>query len=407
MTDRSASFSFNNVTAIVADPSSTYLYVATSDGYVYKWDAATGATVASSQVGTDISAMALSPDGSYLVTGEAAIGPNDSALFEKVATSDLSYSVVQVPGPTTYPADALESHRAGGVGHLVVTSDGTVFFNAPYALSGSTPTFEFSLADPANLAGGGPSAPDGGPFFLSEHGWYIAVPDNYFSPASLQVYNVATGAWVWSWGFGREPVAISDTAGLVVSGSGVYDLATLHLVAELSGSFATYDNAFGAAFTPDGNQLLEWDANANLLRIFDTHSWAEVGTLSLPAYQPWVHTNEQELLVGDHGQFLYLPGNGVSIDLAANLHLTVTGDLTHTKLIGAVGSDTITGSDANDTLVGYGGNDTLTGGLGPTPSCSTPRAANRSSPTFPMHRETGSICRPCSCSGPSPTSRRP
>jgi hypothetical protein len=123
--DLSANINVANVTQFVADPNSEYLYLATSTGYVYKWDALTGTVVASAQVGTDLTSIAISADGSTLVVGEANSQTDQPTVFHEVSTSTLSSVTITVPVST---GSTLEGYRLG-VRALALTSTGHMILN--------------------------------------------------------------------------------------------------------------------------------------------------------------------------------------------------------------------------------------------------------------------------------------
>jgi Ca2+-binding RTX toxin-like protein len=367
--DRSAAFGVNNITAMVADPTSGYVYFATVTGYIYKWNAETGATVLSAHVGTDFTSLALSADHTFLVAGEANATTDQPLRFEKVDVSDLSVTPIQIPVSTAYPVSADESYRYG-VYSLALTPDNKVIFNSSYALSGDTPVGIFSVSNPAGVTYQFASNLSSGTMFSSEDSRYIAVADQYYSPSDITVYDTFTGTtWQTPFNSLRGAVygtaSISDAAGLIA-----YDdtaLKVIDLTGHLVHQITDYDSggfiAQATAFLPGGHQLLAWDTTNNLLRAYDTQTWAQVGSFAMPAFTSGGNT-APAMLVGDNGQFLYLDGNRQSIDLAAKLSLTVVGDGSDNTLYGAAGADSLSGGAGNDTLDGGGGNDTLDGGPG-------------------------------------------
>jgi Ca2+-binding RTX toxin-like protein len=368
MTDRSAAFGISNITAMVADPTSSYVYFATSTGYVYKWNADTGTTVLSAQVGTDLTSIALSADHSYLVTGEAN-GTTDQPLrFEKIAVSDLSSTSIQVPVATTYPADALESYRYG-VYSLALTPDNQVIYNASYALSGATPVGEFSVSDPENVNYTAVSEElSSGTLITSENGRYDIVADQYASPSDITIYDTQTGITTQT-PFDYLRGAVYGTASISgVDGLIAYDDTSLrvldltgHLVQQITDYRAGGYLAQATAFVPSGRYLLVWDTTNNLLRAYDTQTWAQVGAIAMPAFV--YGGTAPNIVVGDSGQFLYLNGNRQSIDLAARLPIVTSQTFALTT-----GADDFQGGPGTNTFVAttktLSRGDVLVGGTG-------------------------------------------
>ena len=371
MADRSAAFGVNNITAMVADPTSRYVYFSTSTGYVYKWNAESGSTALSAHVGTNLTSLALSADHTYLVAGEANGSTGQPLRFEKIAVSDLSFTPIQLPLPTTYPATALEDYRYG-VYSLAITPDNKVVYNADYALSGFTDVGVFSLSNPAGVNySGGSFYLSAGRMFSSENDRYVVVADQYFSPSAIYVYDSLTGItsetpFNYLSGAVYGSVSISEAAGLIAyddSALRVLDF-TGYLVREITDYYKGGYIAAATAFLPGAHQLLAWDITNNLLRAYDVQTWAQVGAFAMPAWVGGGTSTGPDMFVGDNGQFLYLEGNRQSIDLAAKLSLTVPGTANNDSLYGAAGADTISGLAGHDALFGQGGLDLLSGGSG-------------------------------------------
>lgn len=354
MTDRSAAFGVSNITAMVADPTTGFVYLATSTGYVYKWNAETGSTVLSAHVGGDLTSIALSADHSYLVTGEANATTAQPLRFEKVAASDLSSTTIQLPLPTTYPDTALEPYRYG-VYSLALTPDNKVVYNASYALSGYTPVGVFSLSDPAAVNYSGASDYlSSGRMFSSGNDRYDVVANQYYSPFDITIYDSVTGETTqtpfdYLRGAVYGTVSISEADKLIAyddTSLRVIDL-TGHLVHQITDFYNGGYIAQATAFVPSGRFLLVWDTTNSLLRAYDTQTWAQVGAIAMPNFVPGAGPN---MIVGDNGQFLFLNGNRQSIDLAARLPIVTSQSFTFTS-----GADNFHGGAEDDTFVATAG----------------------------------------------------
>jgi len=332
MTNLSAPFGINNITAMVADPTSSYVYFATSTGYIYKWNADTGSTVQYAHVGTDITSLALSADHTFLVAGEANATTDQPLRFDEISVSNLSSTKIQLPVATTYPADALESYRYG-VYSLALTPDNQVIYNASYALSGDTPVGIFSLSDPTAVNYSGISNDlSSGWMFSSQNDRYVVVADQYYSPSDITIYDTATGITTqtpfdYLSGSAYGTVSISETDGLFAYDDGA--LRVLDLTDKLVHQITDFSSggyiASATAFTPDGRYLLAWDTTNNLLRAYDTQTWAQVGSIAMPAFVSG--DTAPNMVLGDNGQFLYLNGNRQSIDLGALLPIVASYDV--------------------------------------------------------------------------------
>jgi len=329
MSGFSTSIDVADVTQFVADPSGEYLYLATSTGYVYKWDAATGTVVASAQVGTDLSSITISADGTMLVVGEANSVADQPTVFHEVSTGTLSSTTITVPVQTTYPGSSDEAYKYG-VQTVALTSNDQLIYESSYALSGFG-----QLAYVYNLSQQYPTLSNFGisdtnsSYSTSADGRYVLITQFGESPSSIQLYDSKTGSFITS------SVGIFGTVGAISSQAGLFAVDNPESIGSIaSASLKIYDlhlnlvEDFGTSINPGyvsalafaggGDQLLVWDTSVAALRVYDTQSWTQVAQISMPVQDtPSSGDRWGDLQVGDNGNYLYVGGAMVAINLAA------------------------------------------------------------------------------------------
>jgi Ca2+-binding RTX toxin-like protein len=172
----------------------------------------------------------------------------------------------------------------------------------------------------------------------------------------------------------------SPSSGYVAVSPGngaIYVLDTqLHLVKDLTPLFPSdptshlSDTITSVQFTDNGRQLFVWDQTTNKISVIDTQTWQRVTTLDAPTghgetppdFQQWgvmAFANHDYDLIVDDRDALHV------IDLAASLHINLSGTADNDIENGGVGTDSLSGGGGNDTITGgLDGADTLDGGAG-------------------------------------------
>ena len=352
MTDLTATVSLAGATGVKYDDVSGLFYVEAA-GTLYAWNPQTAAYSGSVSIANAEGSFDLTADGLYALVVESGL------YIDRVNLSDLSVQRLFYTSSPYYT----------GLDDVAATSSGL----AVAATSGaSEETFQAEatpIVPSADLSWVG-----GTVLHASEDRRYVLMVETFASDGGLAVYDSRSNSVIASGGLGgvfnSGKAGISSAAGLIVDLTYteivVLDLQ-LHWQKDLS-SLQSAGSIVGAQFSADGHELFLWDSVSDKVLAYDTSSWTQVGSMDVGVN---VSSQSNGSVVGEmaasrDGRFLFLnTGVGfVELDLASRLHLTVTGDATHTLLHGAAGSDTITGSAASDTIDGGGGDDALNGGGG-------------------------------------------
>ena len=397
MTDYSTTFSVNAMVSIKYDDALGVLGIATDASYFQTWNPYTG-SVRTTYMPVYMFGFDLTADGQYALI--ASGGPNYPSQVNRVSLSTmalepLNYGAISTIGPmavaTTQSGIALGSSTAyPGVAKFsaeaaTLSSLGVVW--SPPVESPTEPFFETDLVQSENDRYVLIRAEQNLSPILSVDSGITTFPVAT-RPGALSLYDslsdqiVATNLSAFSDHDDNYRVAqgsgddVSEAAGMaaIVNGGQVdiFDLG-LNLVEILNLSGRTF---YSAHFSASGHQLFAWDAQNNDILVYDTQSWAQVGTIhagtaSDSQVAETIFSNFGQITTSADGRMLflqdYIAGQGGvvdAIDLSARLHLTVNGDVTHTLLYGSVGADVIHGGAGNDLIDGYGGDDVLDGGAG-------------------------------------------
>ena len=382
MTDLSGLASFEGVTSFAYDQARGLLYVATASGVLYAWNPQTQSVAWSLDLGHSLSGLALSPDGTFVLVGDASVSPSKSDFTNDtpgVTHTDVYRVNLSTRAVTSLdvPVDAGGFIPAeNGVSNIVIGANNQALFSTRMSGFGSgwVPFHEFSANAPSvgsGLVSGLNSITDGSYLVSSEHGRYVFVAEGDISNGPIHIYDSATDKIIASnntyafapgdEGFSYGKHDINESAGLAVEtlqfNTYVFDLH-LNLVKTLAAP-ATPGSYTGSHFSQDGHQLFVTDWISDKVLVFDTSSWQQVGAIALSSQ---LDPND----FGSHVGVMSTSGDGrllfvqtehgfETVDLASKLSLKVAGEGGDNILNGSVGSDSLSGAGGNDTLTGGGG----------------------------------------------------
>jgi Ca2+-binding RTX toxin-like protein len=374
---------------VVLSPDGARLYVAGDDGFLRVHDAATGALLATWDVGMRLGAIDISADGSFLMVVERepleVVGtgfPRDSQTVTtyKVSTGDgsvQSFPVVMEDGSGPMYDVAILAN-----GEVLLTQAGGAY--GLWRLDPSTGVYEG--AAPGNSAGVLTTDADRTHVLLAPLDFHGAVLFVYEQGVGV----TAGGSRGDSGGppglFNRGVQAISEAAGLVAQGGpwlSIFDLE-LDWQFDLTAIEAEAGNTVGLVFDSAGDNLyILSETRAEILQV-STESWTivrrfYVGTDDVGGFGG--HFGNRLLLSADGDYFTVVTNSGVqrvenfpitAVPGSANADIiagtgaaeAITGLAGDDRLAGGGGHDTIEGGDGSDQLAGDGGDDTLIGGAG-------------------------------------------
>jgi Ca2+-binding RTX toxin-like protein len=329
------SVSVNDLRAMIFN--NGILYTADGAGVIHRYDAANNVVLSSITVGgTDIGQLTMSTDGSALLVSH---------------TND----VLQTPLTKVDRVD---------VSSLAVQS-----FSAPITAA-AVGVRDLALLGQAS----------GNYFIPSEGGNYVAEMPGYASNGPVLLYNTNTHSIVaqtdlytlGTSGFNAGKSSFSESAGLLADlvYTSLFILDTnLHLVKNLSG-LTSGGTIIGSQFNSGGGQLFLWDSQIDKIRVFDSHTFTEVGQLAVD-HDVGPQGNGSaigRMTVSSDGHYLALEtatsGGSVEVIDLTGFQITLAGDSGNNILSGAVAADTLSGFGGDDLLNGGPGADTLDGGAG-------------------------------------------
>ncbi|HEX4738402.1 MAG TPA: hypothetical protein VH331_12660, partial [Allosphingosinicella sp.] len=353
------------------------VYTSWDDGYIRAYSTLTGALVQSWQVGFNLGAMDLSPDGSFIIVTEdqpVSSPPGNTYLNGSYVVAvdklDLSTGLVQSYQYTTNTGTYSNASEYTFF-DVAVLSNNKVFlteYNAPGVSGWTTPklldlaTGAFSTAVTATY---GPVvdhtilAPglDGGRVFLGETNISDARVDLYAPTGQfLSHNNYQDGVQ----GYDHGAVAYSGAAGLGVEGIAnqvfVFD-NNARLVQTLTPGSQGAGFA-AAAFDATGANLFLFDIANRVILDVSTSSWSVVQTISVP----YAGTADWTTPPVDFGNRLIVDPTSHFLVLTTDAGVQLIGNPAASPINGTEGDDVIEGTVFDDTINGLGGNDTINGG---------------------------------------------
>ncbi len=316
MVDRSAVVTPPGDSAWVYDPTHNEIdFVSKASATLYSYSLTQGAFTRTLSLGGTPSSIAISPDDSTLVIGNATASPSVTVTRVNLANNAVDHVVA--------PASA-----AGGVAHIAVGANGAVIVEA----LGSNRFFTFQVADaaPSVTLSAAFSSYYTGALITSPNHRFLEIQDTQAAPSQPVLYDmlsggrIATGASVNGFHYGQGDVTNSGMFVDVAPGSvKVFD-SQLHLIKDL-GASQNLGVTAAAAFSSDGRSLFLWDVSRKAVSVFDTQSWAQVATTSTTYGADYRAMPIASMKVVDHGTMLALnDGTHVELlDIQARFNLSV------------------------------------------------------------------------------------
>lgn len=324
-------------------------------------DPATGATITSYTIGTQLGAMDISLDGQFLaIVEEQPAG--GAGIFYRVDLSTGSVSTFNLPGTS-----ALHDIGFLANGSVVVSQE----ISAPLRVV-DLETGDYYQPSPAMR----PDATVG----VSADGTYvIAQPPGLDWP--LHTYDMDTGSGyaVYYDPYGGASIGgpVSAVGAVSPDGSMVVQGMSMRVwESNLSSSFSINigeNNPAALAFSPDGTKLFVLSSSIDKVIVVSTSSWEVLA--SYPIEADAIHPLEWSAGALVPGEMMRVSGDGDYLSIVTpngiqliNLNLVIEpsydGGPGDDTIVGSGGPDTITGADGNDVLSGAGGGDTIIGGNG-------------------------------------------
>lgn len=353
------------------------LFVAGNDGVLRVFDSAAGTLLGATALGTQLGAIDISPDGTYLlITEQQPASYNYDQYWPSTTTESLVYKV----STATYGLQQTFHYNSTGSNYtladVAITTAGKAIFteNILPGWSGWTPmvtldltTGAFSTAGTGTYyqAGSLTASPDRtnvlyGQLALSSAEAGIFAPDltrlAYHGGYDYDVYGYATGVEAFSGSGANGRVAIS-TGGSLHLWNG-----NLGYISNLTAANSLLGNIVGLHFSADGQTLYAWNGSTGDVYGISMSTFAITETLSGPSNYSTTRAWGDELVLSpDDGAIFLSTTDGIVRLEHPNIASGTEGD---DNFSGLLRSDVYTGLGGNDTIHGNGGADDLSGGLG-------------------------------------------
>lgn len=354
----------------------TRLYHAGRDGVFRTFDAITGALIQSNAIGHQLGAIALSPDGAFVMITEqvpasfvAGSGWPSNVTQSSVYKVNLGTGAVQTFTYTSTGSDYV-------LADVVITSAGKAMFtqNILPGWSGWTPIVTLDLASGA-FTESGPGYYQAGSLTASADSTSFLYGQLALSSAEARIFNAAgqslfyNGIYqnnVYGYAQGIEAYTGSGPDGRVAISTG----GRVHLwtgvfgyLQDLSAIHSGLANASGLTFSADKRYLHVLSSDASNIYTIRMSDYALLETVTTGVTGGQVTQWGEELtLTGSEGAFLINTGSGiVRIDRPDFTTAGTSGDDLYT---GIAHRDNYAGGDGKDRILGLAGDDTLDGGMG-------------------------------------------
>lgn len=342
-------------------------------GRVTRWDATSGQFLSAIDIGANLSGIAISPDGRYLLVGSADLVPtpgggNSVALF-RIDLTTMARTTITTP----------QAFYEGGVADIVIDADGFALFTTHFQGSGWTPLrcFDVAAETPtmSNVAGG-PDVTGGTAMIRSPNGEFVLVLESNISNAPFALYSASQDRIIarsdlyriGQSGFndGRGDVSnVGDIAIITYNTFVIYD-RDLNVVRDFT-SRQSAGSIADAQFSADGRFLFVLNIGSDVLEVIRVSDWSL--TYSVPLGVDLYPTGNGSIyngldLIDDGGLLLLTTAVGVRVIDLAYASVIFTGTPANDRFSGALGHDTLNGDGGDDTLDGRSGDDILDGGAG-------------------------------------------
>ena len=342
-------------------------------GRVTRWDATSGQFLSAIDIGANLSGIAISPDGRYLLVGSADLVPtpgggNSVALF-RIDLTTMARTTITTP----------QAFYEGGVADIVIDADGFALFTTHFQGSGWTPLRRFDVAAEtptmSNVAGG-PDVTGGTAMIRSPNGEFVLVLESNISNAPFALYSASQDRIIarsdlyriGQSGFndGRGDVSnVGDIAIITYNTFVIYD-RDLNVVRDFT-SRQSAGSIADAQFSADGRFLFVLNIGSDVLEVIRVSDWSL--NYSVPLGVDLYPTGNGSIyngldLIDDGGLLLLTTAVGVRVIDLAYASVIFTGTPANDRFSGALGHDTLNGDGGDDTLDGRSGDDILDGGAG-------------------------------------------
>jgi len=374
-----------NDVALSADGS--LVYASGSDGDIRVYNADSHELIQTIDVGNDLGAIDVSPDGTFLVAAELV-----PAAIHQVGNTYLSWTIAVYKVDLTTSAVETFYFRTDNENYtfkdvaVLANREVLLTLSEPPGWSTSTQLELLNLRTGTFSAGSSASTVTGGSLLQpSADGSHVLIADGNISDAELQMYQSGIGITATHKnyadgvsGFNSGVQAINDEAGLVAqfvtdNGLHIYD-ESLHYQINLATLYPQWNSGAvsGLAFDDSGQHLFVLDNEANTIVELSTTDWSIVDTIDVGAdvgaqlgYTEEGGDYGNRLTVGpDARYFTVVTDTGfVEVNNPA-VSSTVKGTASDDNLSGTSLFDFIDGLGGNDTIHGFAGNDILIGGDG-------------------------------------------
>jgi Ca2+-binding RTX toxin-like protein len=353
----------------VLSPDGTRLYTSGPDGIVRVYDTATGAPLASWNVGTSLGAIDIHPTGSFLMVTERQPLAQTGDQWDRKTTITVYKVDTETGAATSFP------YVASGYDYVffdvAVMGTGKVLLSQEFSGSGPVP---LKVLDPGT--GGytvGPQVRQSSILSKTPDGSRILVAEANTSGGDLNIYMsqvgiVAEGAAIgYNWGI----QAISPDAGLTAIYSygnaiQLYD-SSLNYVRSL-GNWES-GSVLGLAFDPKSEFLYVLDTSTDAVVQIRVSDGSVVMSTPLGhdagSWAGYVGSSYGSNLIVDPiaRTFIAMTPQG-TVAVANPAVIVLEGTPGPDRLEGGPGNDELSGRGGDDVLIGDGGDDTLYGDSG-------------------------------------------
>ena len=371
----------------VLGPDGSYIYVAGNDGYLRVFDAHTGEMLHSVDLGDDLGAIALSPDGTQLAIVEEV--PENVQQYQSWTenSADVSFYIVDIG---TFGGQEYTFH---------VTAESYTFADVTWSdndtlqlsqnilpgWSGWAPLATFELATgeltehSSYYSGLGTSAslltiPDSttvllGQLGLSSGQYFLIAPDGT-ALANNGIYE--NNVYGYAGGIEAASGTTASDRIVIVTGGGahLYD-GTMAYIGNLASLYPNLGNAAGVTFSPEGQRLFFLDSITQAVVVVDAYNYSMVATVALPGVNFETLKWGEDIIVAPDGNGIYYnTSDGIAYasvdlpDIGTDASDQISGTAGDDFMDGRAGADFIYGLAGDDWLIGGEGNDLLDGGDG-------------------------------------------
>lgn len=342
-------------------------------GRVTRWDATSGQFLSAIEIGANLSGIAISPDGRYLLVGSADLVPtpgggNSVALF-RIDLTTMARTTITTP----------QAFYEGGVADIVIDADGFALFTTHFQGSGWTPLRRFDVAAETPTLSSVTSGADvrgGTAMIRSPNGEFVLILESNSSNAPFALYSASQDRivgrsdlyMIGRSGFndGRGDVSnVGDIAIITYNTFVIYD-RDLNVVRDFT-SRQSAGSIADAQFSADGRFLFVLNIGSDVLEVIRVSDWSLAYSVPLgvdlhPTGNGSIYNGLD--LIDDGGLLLLTTATGVRVIDLAYASVTMTGTPANDQFSGALGDDILDGGAGDDVLIGGGGDDVLIGGAG-------------------------------------------